>query len=156
MIYVFDSNSFIVISQYFPDRFPTFWLKLDEAVQNEVIISVREVFNELNNNQSKPHLTDWIQKNKSIFHVPDNDELNFVKTIFSIAHFQYLVTEKQRLKGTPVADPFVIASAKIKKACVVTEEDKKKNASRIPNICDYFHIECTNIEGFMEREGWEF
>ena len=81
MIYVFDSNSFIVIGHYFPDRFPTFWNKLDEAVQNDVIISVREVFNELNNNLSKPHLIDWVIKNKSIFYVPDNDELNFVKTI---------------------------------------------------------------------------
>ncbi|MCZ6821218.1 MAG: DUF4411 family protein [Calditrichaeota bacterium] len=63
---------------------------------------------------------------------------------------------KQRLKGTPVADPFVIASARIRQACVVTEEGKKKNAARIPNVCEYFGVDCTNLEGFMERERWRF
>ena len=52
----------------------------------------------------------------------------FVKKIFDIIPFQQLVAQKQRLKGTPVADPFIIASAKIKNACVITEEKKKINA----------------------------
>ena len=82
--------------------------------------------------------------------------MNFVNSIFQIPHFQYLVSAKQRLKGNPVADPFVIAAARIKEGCVVTEEDKKKNSARIPNICDHFNIPCTNVEGFMEMENWKF
>lgn len=156
MVYIFDSNSFIVISHYFPERFPSFWKQIDEYVSDGKILSVREVFNELDNNSSKIHLIDWLKTNKSIFMIPSQPEMNFVNSIFQVPHFQYLVSTKQRLKGSPVADPFVIASAKVKNGCVVTEENKKKNSSRIPNICDHFNIDCTNIEGFMRRENWEF
>jgi len=156
MVYIFDSNSFVVISHYFPERFPTFWKRIDEYVTDGKILSVREVFNELDNNSSKIHLLDWIKVNKNIFMSPTQSEMNFVNSIFQIPHFQYLVSAKQRLKGNPVADPFVIAAARIKEGCVVTEEDKKKNSARIPNICDHFNIPCTNVEGFMEMENWKF
>jgi hypothetical protein len=39
---------------------------------------------------------------------------------------------------------------------VVTEEEKKANAARIPNVCEYFGVNCVNLEGFMERKGWAF
>ena len=156
MVYIFDTNSFIVISHYFPERFPSFWKQIDEYVSDGKILSVREVFNELDNNSSKTHLVDWIKINKPIFMIPSQDEMNFVNTIFQVPHFQYLVSTKQRLKGNPVADPFVIAAAKVKNGCVVTEEDKKENAARIPNICEHFNLDCTNVEGFMRRENWEF
>ncbi len=156
MVYIFDTNSFIVLSHYFPERFPSFWGNFDEFVSEGKIISVREVFGELNVEVSKPHLHDWIVTNKNIFNKPSQEEMIFVREIFSIPHFQYLVTQKQRLKGTPVADPFVIASAKVRNACVITEEDKKKNAARIPNVCEHFNIDCMNLEGFMGREGWQF
>ncbi len=80
----------------------------------------------------------------------------FISQIFSVQHFQNLVGKKQRLKGTPVADPFIIACAKIKNGCVITEEAFKPNAAKIPNICKYFNVDCTNVEGLMQREGWRF
>ena len=156
MIYVFDTSSFSVLNHYYPDRIPSFWRNFDEFVFQGKILSVREVFNELSGKGNKAHLEKWIKVNKRIFMLPSGQETLFVGQIFSVRHFQQLVGEKQRLKGTPVADPFVIASAKIRKACVVTEEDKKPNAAKIPNVCEHFGIDCTNLEGFMEREGWSF
>jgi Domain of unknown function (DUF4411) len=82
--------------------------------------------------------------------------MQFVATIFSVPHFKYLVGQRQILKGMPVADPFVVAAAKIRGACVVTEEKLKKNAARIPNVCEHFDVLYTNMEGFMEDEGWQF
>jgi len=35
-----------------------------------------------------------------------------------------MIRKQERLKGKPVADPFVIARAKISGACVVTQEKK--------------------------------
>ena len=32
----------------------------------------------------------------------------------------------------------------------------KKNAAKIPNVCEHFGVHCTNVEGFMERESWTF
>ena len=156
MVYVFDTSSFIVLSHYFPDRFPTFWENLNAAVDAEAVLSVREVFNELDGHMSKEHLEDWVQSNKSIFRTPSSEEASFVAEIFSVPHLQFLVTETQRLKGSPVADPFVVASAKIRGGCVVTEEAKKPNAARIPNVCEHFDVDCCNLEEFMSRSKWEY
>lgn len=156
MRYVFDTNSFIVLGHYFPERFPSFWERFDELVSNGGIASVREVRRELDHLAARQHLIDWIAGNKGIFVLPRPEEAEFVRDIFAVAHFQQLVGRKQRLKGSPVADPFVIAAAKLRHACVVTEESKKRNAARIPNVCEYFEIDCTNLQGMMEREGWRF
>ena len=156
MIYVFDTSSFRVLDHYFPKQFPSFWNNFNDYVLNEYIISVRDVYNELEKQGIKTHLEEWVKSNKKAFLIPDDDEGNFVNQIFVIPHFRQLIKRKQILQGRPSADPFVIASAKIKNACVVTEETMTENASRIPNVCEHFNIECTNLEGFMERENWRF
>ncbi len=84
------------------------------------------------------------------------EEQAFVGEIFRVRHFQALVGNTQRLTGLPVADPFVIAAARIRGGCVVTEEVKKPNAAKVPNVCEHFGIECLNVEGFLEQNGWEF
>ena len=40
--------------------------------------------------------------------------------------------------------------------CVVTEEIYRPNAAKIPNVCEYFNIECINLQQLMIREGWQF
>ena len=60
------------------------------------------------------------------------------------------------MEGLPVADPFVIARAKVASGVVVTQEQFKDNAPQIPNVCQYFGIKYVDLEGFMEGEGWEF
>jgi len=67
-----------------------------------------------------------------------------------------MIRKQERLKGKPVADPFVIARAKILDACVVTQEKNTENAAKIPNVCDHFGIDCINLEGFMKKESWTF
>ncbi|CCI17613.1 conserved hypothetical protein [Microcystis aeruginosa PCC 9807] len=66
------------------------------------------------------------------------------------------MSEKARLQEKPVADPFIIAAAKIKDGCVITEEALKPNAPKIPTVCQQLSIDCTNVQGLMEREGWQF
>ncbi|WP_241673727.1 DUF4411 family protein [Microcystis aeruginosa] len=80
----------------------------------------------------------------------------FIAEIFSISNFKDLVSQKARLQGKPVADPFIIATAKIKDGCLITEEALKPNAPKIPTVCQHFSIDCTNVQGLMEREGWQF
>jgi Domain of unknown function (DUF4411) len=159
LIYVFDTSSFNVFKPYYPKAFPAFWGQIDTLVREGRLISVREVRKELDGNISKaPHLQDWIDKNKDIFLIPTDAETEFLAEIFAVPHFQQNVTQKQLYKGTPVADPFVIAAAKVRgaDACVVTEEDNKPNSARIPNICQHFGVRCMNVEGFLEQEGWTF
>lgn len=156
MAYVFDNNSFRVLGNYYPDRFPTFWGKFNQAVKNGKIISVREVRRELDFYVRHPHLSDWIENYKNIFLLPNAAEMRFVSEIFAIQHFHPLVSKQNRLEGRPCADPFIVAKANFIQGCVVTEETVQPNAAKIPNVCQHFGIDFTNFQEFMKRENWSF
>jgi len=151
MVYVLDTNSIRVIGNYYPERFPSFWEMFNASVDQGKIVSVREVYIELDFQNTKQILKEWIENHKGIFLIPSPEETEFVGQIFSIAHFRTLINQRNMLRGSPVADPFVIASAYVNQACVVSEEVFKDNGAKIPNICNHFGIDCTNIEGMMER-----
>lgn len=160
MIYVFDSDTLIdLFRHYYADRFPSLWESFDALVLKHRIVSVREVKNELAGYGDR--LSVWVKDHGEIFLTPTADELAFVAEIFKVPHFQMLIRKKERLQGKPVADPFVIAKAQalqgtLERGCVVTQEVKKPNAARIPNVCKHFGIACLNLEGFMENEKWSF
>ncbi len=156
MIFVFDTSAFIVTGHYFPSRFPSFWQKLDDLVASGLLVSVKEVRRELDKEATRDHLKAWITRNSRIFVAPDEDQASFVAEIFRVPHFRQLVGDRAILNGTPAADPFVIASAHAHEACVVTEEKLRPNAAKIPNVCEHFHVACTDTEGFMAQLGWSF
>lgn len=155
MIYVFDSSALIsLFNNFYPSRFPSLWEKFDLLVNERNIISVREVYNEIKKRGDR--LSEWAKGEKNFFQQPSPEELAFVTEIFNIPHFQSLIHQKERLQGKPVADPLVIAKAKTLNGSVITQEANRRNAARIPNVCNHFSLDCTNLEGFMERENWTF
>lgn len=155
MIYIFDSNVLITLFRnFYRSRFPSLWQKFYAYVIDGQILSVREVMNEIEDRDDQ--LSKWAKQNRDIFTHPSTEELAFITEIFKVAHFQALVRTEERLKGKPVADPFVIAKAKIIQGCVVSDEKLKPNAAKIPNVCEYFGVAHLNLEGFMEKENWTF
>jgi hypothetical protein len=156
MTYVFDTGAFIILKNFYPTTFTTLWSRIDTLAGNGTITSVREVFNELHNYNDVDFIQDWAKQHKAIFAKPTNDELLVVQQILSISHFQALLSNKQILKGTPVADPFVIAAAKLKAATVVTQEVFKPNSAKVPNVCQHFGVVSINLESFMAQQGWAF
>jgi hypothetical protein len=156
MIFVFDNSSLSRLKHFFPDIFKSIWLGLDVLIQKKELISTKEVWNELQRGVPVKFVNDWLKDRKNIFTTPNDAELQFVATIFQVRHFQTLIGEQQRLKGTPVADPFVIACAHVLKGTVVTEERLKPNAAKIPNVCEHFQIPCIDLQEFMRQQGWEF
>jgi hypothetical protein len=60
------------------------------------------------------------------------------------------------LKGGPAADPWLVSLAKVTNGWVITEEGDKPNSGKIPTVCKHFGIPCTNLEGMLKNEGWEF
>lgn len=155
MIYVIDSDSLInLFKHYYFDNFPTLWTKFDLLKNADRIISVREVLNEVKD--YKDNLSNWAKKNHSFFPSPSDKEQKFVKQMFQISGFQSMIREQARLKGKPVADPFVIASAKFRKGCVITEEVPRPSGAKIPNVCTHFKIKCVNLQQFMKNEKWIF
>lgn len=157
MIYVFDNSSLSnILNHYYQDRFPSFWEKFDTIVQNGSIISVREVHNELTGKFEDDKIERLKKQNDNFFRDLTPEELSFITQIYSVKHFQQNLDKKKILSGGFFADPFVIAKAWKEKGTVVTEEDNKPNAARIPNICDHFDIPCLKLEGFLTNENWKF
>lgn len=155
-VYVFDSGPLIILfKHYYLQRFPSLWEQFDEMVNGGRITSTREVFNELEGHEDK--LTNWCKAHRQVFVTPTTAELNAVREIFNVEHFQAMIRKKERLRGKPVADPFVIARARcLENGCVITTENNSPNAAKIPNVCHHFKVDCTDLEGFMERENWRF
>jgi len=165
MIYVFDTSSLRSLQHFYPSVFKSIWDGLDALVNQGDLISTREVFNELERQAVSEEVMQWAKTHKALFATPTGPELQFVTEIFKIKHFQGLIGAQQRLKGTPVADPFVIACARVNKATVVTEEGwqhgvkpltLKPNAAKIPNVCGHFNIACIDLEAFMHQQSWAF
>jgi len=157
MIYVFDSSPLIVLFRhYYPDRFLTLWERFNGMILEEKIISCREVANEITKYGNSDRLSEWVKNNRTIFQQPNIEELHFVKKIFQTNHFQTLIRQKERLQGKPVADPFIIARAKLKNGTLITQERWKENAAQMPNVCEKYDIPCIDLEQFMEIENWTF
>jgi hypothetical protein len=156
MKYVFDSGPLIdLFRHYYLSRFPTLWDQFHALVLEGDLISVREVYNEINSQEDA--LTSWAKEEKNkLFLEPTIEEFQFVSDIFKVKHFQAMIRKKKRLQGKPVADPFVIARAKVLNCQVVTTEKFSENSAKIPNVCKHFSVQCINLEGFMEQEGWTF
>ncbi|MDR1227407.1 MAG: DUF4411 family protein [Azoarcus sp.] len=165
MIYVFDTSSIRALQHFYPRVFKKIWADLDSLAQAGDFISTREVFNELERQAVSEEVLHWAKERKALFTTPTANEQKFVAEIFKIQHFQGLIGAQQRLKGTPVADPFVIACAKANGGTVVTEEGwehpsqtltPKPNAAKIPNVCQHFNIPCIDLEEFMHQQDWIF
>jgi len=156
MKYIFDSGPLInLFRHYYPERFPSLWEKFYALVSDGKIISVKEVYNEIDSREDA--LANWAKDQKDKFFSPSTvEEFRFVTEIFKVRHFQAMIRNKERLQGKPVADPFVIARAKIFNCPVVTTEALKDNAAGIPNVCEHFSIPYIDLEGFMKQEGWTF
>ena len=156
MKYVFDSGPLIdLFRYYYLSRFPSLWKKFHVLVSKGKLISVREVFNEISSGEDA--LATWAKEQKDgLFSPSTAKEFQFVSKIFKTQHFQTMIRKREMLQGKPVADPFVIARAKILDCQVVTTEIFKDNSANIPNVCKHFSIPCVDLEGFMQQEGWTF
>lgn len=155
--YIFDTSAFrTLFKNYYESRFPTLWRDFAVLIKEGKIESVREVANEINSYSGKDRLMEWYKENPSIFSIPTLEEQQIVQQIFRIPHFNQLVSKKVILSGKPCADPFLIAKAKVSNFYLVTQEEYKENGAKIPNVCEHFGVKCTNLEGFMELENWNF
>jgi hypothetical protein len=153
-MYVFDTSAFLDLNKFYPKRFPTLWSAVEDLIAAQKILSVKEALRELQNKDD--FIAEWAKNREEIFCVPDEQEARFVSTIYQVRHFQFGVEKRKMLNGGYIADPFIVAKAKVLGRTVVTNEKIKENAAKIPNICKHFEIECLDFEGFMELEDLVF
>jgi hypothetical protein len=155
-LYVFDTSSFIVLENYYPDTFPSLWTEVTALAAAGRLQSVSEVWKELNRANTRDFLMDWVKAREELFSTPVAAETAFVAGIFAVPTFQALVKQKSRLKGSPVADPWVIARAGSLGGTLITQESADPAKVRMPAVCKHFKIPCTNLEGLMANEGWKY
>src|SRR4051812_25279040 len=103
MIYVFDSSSFIKLGNFYPSRFPTLWASIDEMVAAGNLVSVKEAYREITAYANTDAIIEWADNNKAVFAPPERIETQFVAKIFSVPHFQTLISKQSMLEGRPVA-----------------------------------------------------
>jgi hypothetical protein len=114
---------------------------------------VREVRREIEKNCPSKFIAEWVKRHRHLFLPPDEEEAKFVTQILEKPQYRGFLKRQNILKGLPVADPFVIAAAKVHRGCVVTQESLRPSGARIPTACQEFGIECINLERFFEKEG---
>lgn len=155
-MYILDTNALYALGNYYPKRFPTIWKHIDQLADAGEFASVKEVRREIEHNCPFPHIEDWVKAHRFAFRKPDAQELEIVADIFKHAQFIGLVRATHIKRGLPVADPFLIAAAKVHDGILVTQESHKKSAARIPTICEYYDVKCINVEQLLEMEGLEY
>ena len=154
-MYVFDTSPLsVMLKHYYQSRFPSLWINFERLINLGKVISVSEVFHELENGPLSGN--QWVNANKFIFTIATESEAHFVRNIFATEQFIGQWKEKNIEGGNPFADPFVVAKAAVSGGVVVTLETKKPNSASIPNICEHFGVPCINLEGFMNRVCWTF
>ena len=146
-MYVFDATSIELMINLFPPRFKSLWQEIDGAIVEGKIVSVYEAFKALNSVAS----IEWKTTHKRMFKKLTMRQALLLKEMFTKnrGQFQNLISPAQLYKGLPTPIPFVLASAKINDATVVSEE-------KIKSVCQHFALPYTNFEGVMRKEGWEF
>jgi hypothetical protein len=154
-MYVIDTSVISALHRnYYRSQFVTLWERFDEMVAEGRFTSTRESYRELDDGGGESF--EWAQQNAGLFVTPNAKEGGFVAQIYAVAHFQANIEKQKILKGGKNADPFLIARAASLGATVLTMEQLKPHAAKIPNICDHFKVPCVDLRQFMEKEKWIF
>jgi len=153
--YVVDNNIF---SRSFKnlsmDVFDDIWGPWSEYMQSERIVSVDEVYRELEawiSTGGKETLDYWLKFHKRYFLKPTNEEGLILKEIFGNKKFREGIKEKSLRQGTPEADAFLVAKAKHIGGIVVTaESDDKPGSEKIPNIAVSLGVPYMKMDDFYK------
>lgn len=158
--YIIDTSSLVKLNRNNPiDVFPSIWEKLKFLVDNNRLVSPKEVLNEIKQNDDM--LSKWAKQQKKMFKEPTPKQIAIVQEI--LKDYPALIDTERKYD----ADPWVIALAiemssgtqktifTIKRI-VVTEEKMRGTQVRIPFVCSQKAIESIDIVELFRAEGWKF
>lgn len=130
---------------YAPDLVPGYWRDIPRLVsEGRVVISeeVREEIAKVDDDLKK-----WTRENVATWH-PLTDDIQIVVTEIMDRWGQLVDTRKNRSR----ADPFVIATAKVIGATVVTtEKHGTLKDPRIPYVCARLSVPCIDVYAFVRE-----
>lgn len=151
MTYCIDTSSLIAAweERYPPDNFPKFWTYFEQLIAAERICAPIAVLDETEKKSKELHK--WLGERNGLFVALDETIQREVKAILA-KHPRLVMEKKQRF----AADPFVIATAKVRRIVVVTEEGPTGtfNKPNIPDVCNDYGLEWINLIRLIRAEAW--
>lgn len=160
--YVLDTTVFIEAHRrYYAFKIcPGFWEAIIHYQRDGLLISTTENLREIMAGNKPDELKDWIKTKvpKAFFaRVTDKDVVDaYEETINWVNEQDYSQAAKNDYMNEP--DAWVIAYAKAKKRCVVSEEVSekvKKGEIKIPNVCRGLTVPHINTFDLLGRLGVE-
>lgn len=150
--YSFDTDVYITIWRYnYPrDVFIKLWEDLEKFIKEGVILSSSTVLIELSRQRDEIH--EFFRQIPDLFVDPVEEEQNYVRYLINHEDFN-----KQGLSSSEkhLADPYVVALAKVHKLNVVTFETHHQTNS-IPHACDILDIRCMKFLDFIREENLKY
>jgi len=140
------------VRNYSPDIMPTLWSRVDGLIERGDLLSSEEVLLELERKHGDD-LYKWALQRKGIFLALDDTIQEFGRQIMN--DFPTLVDART---GKSFADPWVVATAHVKRAVVVTGErgTGSRQRPKIPDVCAERKIDCLRFADLIRSEGWKF
>lgn len=151
MAYCIDTSCLIAAweERYPPDNFPKFWIYLERLVDEGRVRAPVAVLDETEKKSKDLHA--WLKARPALF-IDYEEEIQLeVRAILS--RYQRLVMEK---KQRYAADPFIIATARVKGLTIVTEEKPTFSLNRpnIPDVCRDMGLDCMSLIELIRAEAW--
>lgn len=136
---------------YPPDVFPGIWRRIDDLVDDSRLIAPEEVRVELARKDDDVYA--WAGERDDLF-VPVDEPIQ-IELVGILESFPRLVNTQ---RNRSMADPWVVALARVRKTTVLTGEVRsgKLERPRIPDVCDQLDIPCLNFLELLRREEWTF
>ena len=153
--YILDTNIFIEAKRryYAFDLCPGFWDSLVYHNRMGNIESIDRVKKELL--EGKGDLAAWCKKVPGMFASTDSEPvLTVYRDIIQWAQDQGRFTDAAKSEFARSEDAWVISYAKANNAFVVTHEvpaPKSKKGVKIPDVCNYFNVECENTFDMLQK-----
>ena len=148
-IYVIDACALIDAAKDYNMTKKTFspiWDTFNNLIDSGELITSSEIFDELKDDD----LVKWSKRHK-IFFVPLSKE---IQEQVSIVLKKYPNLIKMKSSSNSNGDPFLVATAIVKKGCIVTNEhsgDEKNGDVKIPNVCNGLNVAYMDLHTFIDK-----
>lgn len=146
-VYIIDACALIDAAKHYmlnKKTFSSIWEKLEDLIREGVLISSIEVKDEVKDED----IATWLSRNSNMF-IPLTEEVQ-KETIKILRDYPRLI--KLTSKGNSNADPFLLATAILYNAIIVTNETPAgENATvrKIPDVCKSLDIGWMNLNEFI-------
>lgn len=154
MIYVLDTNIIRTLLNFFPKKgkhYERVWKLIDEMIEEDMLISVDECYNELAKQFSdKTEQYKWFNNRKGMFKNPDDKESVIISKLLLNPKMRETVHQKNILENRPSADAYIVAKAKVLGGTVVTNERFKPGSAQLPNLCKELEVAVISYDDLME------